>query len=230
VNAPPVRYANLGRDRIAYQVVGDGPVDLVWVPQIGDAIDARWEYPPLVRFLRRLASFTRLIIFDRRGIGASDPLRLEALPRWEEWTDDARAVMDAVGSERAALLGCGESGQAAVLFAATNPQRVQFLVLFRSYARLLIGADYPWGYSAEEAERLVTRVVGAWGLDEGETLAMPDRAADPVFTRWNAKNQRISCSPREAGCGCDKQSTPTCATPWRPSRRPHWSCTAATPL
>jgi pimeloyl-ACP methyl ester carboxylesterase len=105
--------------------------------------------------------------------------------------------MDAVGSERAALLACGESGQTAVLFAATNPERVQFLVLFRSYARLLIGADYPWGFTAEEAERLVTRVVGTWGLDEGEAFAMPD--ADRVFTRWNAKNQRISCSPREVG-------------------------------
>ena len=152
-------------------------------------------------------------MFDRRGIGASDPVSLEVLPKWEEWTDDARAVMDAVGSERAALLGCGESGQTAILFAATNPDRAQFLVLFNSFARALASPDYPWGYSAEEAERLIGGVEAAWGLDQGEVfsgpvlvppkgnwaLSWPDRSADPVFTRWNAKNQRISCSPREVG-------------------------------
>ena len=141
MDVPPVRFAKLGQDRIAYQVVGDGPVDLVWVSELGDALDARWEYPPYVRFLRRLASFTRLIMFDRRGLGASDPVSLEALPKWEAWTDDAMAVMDAVGSERAALLGCNQSGQTAVLFAATRPERAQSLVLFTCTARVLEYAD-----------------------------------------------------------------------------------------
>jgi class 3 adenylate cyclase len=199
VDVPPVRFAKLDGNRVAYQVFGDGPVDLLWVPQIGDALDARWEYGPFVRFLRRLATFSRLIMFDRRGIGASDPPPLEALPRWEEWTDDALAVMDAVGSERAALLGCGESGQTAILFTATHPDRAQALILFTSGARMLASADYPWGVTPEQAEQFVLDIEDAWGLDTSATLGMPDRAADPVFMRWNAKNQRMSCSPREAG-------------------------------
>jgi class 3 adenylate cyclase len=203
VDVPPVRFAKLGRDRIAYQVVGDGPIDLLWVPQIGDALDARWEYHPFVRFLRRLASFTRLILFDRRGIGASDPVSLEALPRWEEWTDDALAVMDAVGSERAAVLGCNESGQTALLFAATRPERAHSLVLFTSYARVLVDSDLHFGMTPDEADRIMSLIEETWGLDAdaalGMALGMPDRADDPAYIRWNAKNQRMSCSPREAG-------------------------------
>ena len=200
MDVPPVRFAKLGQDRIAYQVVGDGPVDLVWVSELGDALDARWEYPPYVRFLRRLASFTRLIMFDRRGLGASDPVSLEALPKWEAWTDDAMAVMDAVGSERAALLGCNQSGQTAVLFAATRPERAQSLVLFTCTARAVASPDYPWGVAPEEAERIVSLVEEAWGLDaELFTAGMPDHMDDPVYLRWMAKNQRMTCSPREAG-------------------------------
>src|SRR6516165_9199129 len=131
---PRTQFAKLGRDRIAYQVLGEGPVDLVWIPGIGDALDIRWEYPPYASLLRRLASFSRLIMLDRRGMGASDPVSLEALPSWEEWADDALAVLDAVGSERAALLGVNDAGPTAILFAAARPERTHSLILFNSGA------------------------------------------------------------------------------------------------
>jgi hypothetical protein len=107
----------LGNDRIAYQVVDDGPVDLLWVSGIGNALDARWEYGPYASFLGRLASFSRLIMMDRRGMGASDPVPLDALPNWEEFVDDALAVLDAASSERTVLLGSNDAGLTAILFA-----------------------------------------------------------------------------------------------------------------
>jgi pimeloyl-ACP methyl ester carboxylesterase len=128
---PPTKFAKLGDDRIAYQVVGDGPLDLLWVPGVGDALDIRWDYAPAASFLWRLASFSRLIMLDRRGMGASDPLPLEALPSWEEFADDALAVLDAVGSERTVLLGPNDAGPTAILFAATRPERTRSLILFQ---------------------------------------------------------------------------------------------------
>src|SRR6516165_7619491 len=138
---PPTRFAKLGNDRIAYQVVGDGPVDLLWVSGIGDALDARWEYGPYASFLRRLASFSRLIMMDRRGMGASDPVPLDALPNWEEFVDDALVVLDAAGSERTVLLGSNDAGLTAILFAATRPERTRSLILFNPAINFLTPED-----------------------------------------------------------------------------------------
>ena len=126
---PETRFAKLGNDRIAYQVVGEGPPDLLWLIGLGEPIDSRWEYPPCASFFRRLASFSRLIMFDRRGIGASDPVSLESLPSWEGWADDAMAVLDAVGSKQAVIVGAGQGGPTAIMFAATRPERTQALIL-----------------------------------------------------------------------------------------------------
>jgi pimeloyl-ACP methyl ester carboxylesterase len=108
---PETRYVSLGDDRIAYQCFGTGPPDLLWMSNIADCIDSRWEFPPFASLLRRLGSFSRVIMFDRRGTGSSDPVPLEALPTWEEWADDALAVLDAIGSERAAVLGTAEGAR-----------------------------------------------------------------------------------------------------------------------
>jgi class 3 adenylate cyclase/pimeloyl-ACP methyl ester carboxylesterase len=196
---PKTQFATLGRDRIAYQVLGEGPVDLVWVPGIGDAIDIRWEYPPYASLLRRLASFSRLIMLDRRGMGASDPVSLEALPSWEEWADDALAVLDAVGSERAALLGGNDAGPTAMMFAATRPERTHSLILFNTGATTVVDADNPSGLTPEELESLDSFMEEKWGTEELGAYSAPELAEDLIYLRWVAKNMRLSCSPREAG-------------------------------
>ena len=124
------RYTRSGNVHIAYQVVGDGPFDLVYVPGWVSHVELAWEEPMLAAFLERLASFSRLIVFDKRGTGLSDRVPDDQLPSHEERMDDIRAVMDAVGCERAAFLGVSEGGGLAVLFAATYPDRVSQLVLY----------------------------------------------------------------------------------------------------
>jgi class 3 adenylate cyclase len=195
---PETRYAKVGRDHIAYQVLGEGALDLIYVPSLGDCIDMRWEWPPYASFLRRLASFSRLIMFDRRGMGASDPVPLDALPSWEEWADDLRAVMDAVDSERAAVFGNNESTAAALLFAATRPERTQALVLFNGSARVTSEADYTGARSTTDLDELTRLVEEAWGTDAVVQVGSLRRAEDPVFTRWLSKMTRMACSPREA--------------------------------
>jgi class 3 adenylate cyclase/pimeloyl-ACP methyl ester carboxylesterase len=193
---PPTRFAKLGDDRIAYQVLGDGPLDLLWVPGIGDALDIRWEYAPYAGFLLRLASFSRLIMLDRRGMGASDPLPLDALPSWEEFADDALAVLDAVGSERTVLLAVNDAGPVAILFAATRPERTHSLILFQPVVVGQPGA--PVNMSEEEMEALLAVLTENWGTEEGAAAGVPDLADDPVLVRFHAKNMRMSCSPRQA--------------------------------
>src|SRR5205823_7163781 len=120
VRVAETEFATSGEDRIAFQVFGDGPRDLVYLSTIGETVDSRWDYPPYVEFLSRLARFARLIQFDRRGIGASDPVQLNA-STWEAWADDVQTVMDAVGSDQATLFGFAEAGPVAMLFAAAHP-------------------------------------------------------------------------------------------------------------
>ncbi len=164
-DAPETRYARLGEDRVAYQVLGDGPLDLLYAPARGDSLDLRFDWPPLGDFLRRLASFSRLIMFDRRGTGASDSISYEGLSLWEQWADDVRAVLDAVGSERAAILGAGDVGPTAALFAATEPERTRALILFTTSARFMAAEDYPCGLPEEVLEEGMKHLVQTWGTD-----------------------------------------------------------------
>jgi pimeloyl-ACP methyl ester carboxylesterase len=194
---PPTRFAALGEERIAYQVVGEGPLDLLWAPGLGDALDVRWEYEPYASFLRRLASFSRLIMLDRRGMGASDPVSLEALPSWEEFADDALAVLDAVGSERTVLLGANDAGPTAVLFAATRPERTHSLILFNSTTGSLTDHGR-WGRTDEEWDEITGFWEENWGTEEAVASGLSDQAPDLVLLRWQAKNMRVSCSPRQA--------------------------------
>jgi pimeloyl-ACP methyl ester carboxylesterase len=124
MEVPETQFTRVGDDRVAYQVFGEGPPDLLLAASM-DAMDLRWDWPPYAHFLRRLASFSRVILFDRRGSAASDPVSQEGASLWEDWADDARAVLDAVGSERAAVWGGFDSGLTVMLFAATEPDRTQ---------------------------------------------------------------------------------------------------------
>ena len=193
---PETRYARLGEDRLAYQVLGEGP-DLVLTMGAFGHVDLMWEDPGVALFLRRLASFSRLIYFDRRGTGASDPLPEKMPPPWEAYADEVTAVMDAVGSRRAALMATtAEAGPMALFFAATRPERTSALVLGNASARYLADDDYPIGFEPEYVEAQISGVEESWGtaarLDEG----IPSRAGDERFRRWMAKVQRSIASPR----------------------------------
>src|SRR4030095_2723919 len=147
---PETRYAKSGDINIAYQVVGNGPRDLILVPGWVSNIEVLWKEPSVARFLGRLASFSRLILFDKRGTGLSDPVM--HLPTLEQRMDDRRAVLDAVGSRRAVLLGYSEGGPMCSLFAATHPAQTEALVMIGTYARRLRSADYPWGPTPEQRD------------------------------------------------------------------------------
>jgi class 3 adenylate cyclase len=161
---PVTRYARSGDVSIAYQVVGEGPFDIVYVPPSVSHVELVWEVPGLAAYLRRLASFARLILFDKRGTGMSD--RVSGAPSLETRMDDVRAVMDAAGSERAALIGVSEGGPMSILFAATYPDRAWALVLEGSLARTRWAPDYPWGYRDEDYERESADEEREWGTVE----------------------------------------------------------------
>jgi class 3 adenylate cyclase len=191
MTSPETCYAKSGDLHIAYQVVGSGPLDLVFVPGFVSNLDLSWEMPEWAYFLSRLAAFSRLILFDKRGIGLSD--RVAGVAHLEERMDDVRAVMDAAGSERAALFGISEGGPMSLLFAATYPQRAQALALYGSYARhpLLTSENY-----LNERIGLIDRV---WGTGEYSLgRFMPSMASDNGVRRAIARFERQSASPQAA--------------------------------
>jgi len=185
---PETRYARSGELHIAYQVVGSGPFDLVFVPGFISHLDNNWEEPRWAAFLDRLASFSRLILFDKRGTGLSD--RVGAIPTLEERMDDVRAVMDAAGSERAALLGISEGGPMSLLFAASHPDRTQALVLCGSYA-LFSEAVLPPNKLAE----FTAQVEQSWGTGATVASFAPSLAGDSAFRNWWARFERLGASP-----------------------------------
>ena len=180
------RYAKSGDVHIAYQVVGEGPVDLVLVQGWVWNVELFWEDPPWSAFCERLASFSRLILFDKRGTGLSDRVSVREMPTLEERMDDVRAVMDAVGSESAFVLGISEGGPMSVLFAASHPDRTRGLVLYGSFPRITRGVDYPWGFAPDQVEPLLELAERTWGEGtfSGRLLApsqLPERL--PFFAR-----------------------------------------------
>lgn len=195
---PETRYARSGSVNIAYQVIGDGPFDLVYVPGWVTNLEYAWENPLVERYYQRLASFSRLILFDKRGTGLSDRVPISALPTLEQRMDDVRAVMDAVGTERAALFGHSEGGNMCVLFAATYPDRTIALVTYGIYVKRIWSPDYPWAPTPEERESWLNRVAKDWGgVVDLDTLA-PSLAHDPEFRRWWSTYLRVSASPAAA--------------------------------
>jgi class 3 adenylate cyclase len=193
---PETTYAWLGRDRIAYQVLGQGPPDLVMTGASLGHLDITWEDPGLALFLRSLASFSRVILFNRRGTGASDPLPPDPLPPWESYAEELTAVLDAVGSQRTAILA--ELDAAAIFFAGTRPERTSALILVHTSAKGVASQDYPIGVPPEVAEALLTQFDQLWGTEAMAAMLVPSRAEDARFRRWFAKAQRTSLNPRAA--------------------------------
>jgi class 3 adenylate cyclase len=198
VESPETKYAKAGDAHVAYQVVGEGPPDLVLVSTWFSHVEARWDFAGFAHYLRRLASFSRLISFDKRGIGLSDPVPLDRLPLLEEWMDDVRTVMDAAGSRRAVLMGANEGAMMAALFAATYPDRIRSLVLANATARPAWAPDNPFGVSPEAVDTLVDMVDQSWG--EGSTMAAvnPSIAGDERAVRAWGRFLRLAASPAVA--------------------------------
>lgn len=193
---PEVEYARSGDASIAYQVVGDGRPDLVLVPGFVSHLDLAWEEPFLARFLRGLAAFTRLVWFDKQGTGLSDPGSRE--PSLEEGVDDLRAVMDAVGSERAALFGVAVGAAHCLLFASRYPDRVSALVLFAGHARLLRAADYPHGWSEEHYASVLAGLDEGWARGDVVEAMNPSLVGDERFRSWFQRYCRAGASPAMA--------------------------------
>jgi class 3 adenylate cyclase len=203
---PETRFAWLGEDRVAFQVFGDGEIDLLYVSASGDPIDLRWNWPPYAHFLRRLASFARVITFDPRGLGSSDRPSGAPLPSWEQWVDDARAVLDTTESARAVLFGIGNHGPIATLFAASHSTRTRGLILANalvSTPRLADASDAtasPLRWDPRMRDRATTQefITQAWGTPAIVDVANPDAARDRAFVRWCLRSYQLGYSPRDA--------------------------------
>lgn len=193
---PATRYARAGDVTVAYQVLGEGPIDLVWVPGWITHLEYGWEQPRAAQFLRGLAEFSRLILFDKRGTGLSD--RQQGYPTLDDRMDDVRAVMDAVKSERAVLFGGSEGGNMSMLFAATHPERTTALVLYGTFAKRTWSPDYPWAPTSEERQRWYDLLERGWGgTTDLDTLA-PSLAHDESFSEWWSTYLRLGASPGAA--------------------------------
>ncbi len=190
---PETRYAKSGDVNIAYQVVGEGPIDLVWVPGFVSHLEVGWEEPSYRRFFERLASFSRVIIFDKRGTGLSDRVSVREIPTLEERMDDIRAVVDRVGSKRAALFGISEGASLAALFAASYPERTTALIINGSFV------GFP---GVKPSEEQIHELLNAWEQNWGQgtdlALMASRRAGDERFRQWWARFQRMAASPGAA--------------------------------
>ncbi len=195
---PQTKYAKSGDVHIAYQVLGDGAIDIVLVHGWVSNIEENWEEPAMARFLRRLASFSRLVVFDKRGTGLSDRVDEKALPTLEQRMDDVRAVMDAVGLEKAAIFGTSEGGPLSMLFAATYPQRTSALVVFGGYAKWLWSPDNSWAPTREAHQHALDAYEQHWGTPIGLRTLAPSTAKDERFRNAFAQYMRRSASPTAA--------------------------------
>jgi class 3 adenylate cyclase len=192
-----IKYAiNAEGQSVAYQICGDGPLDLVLVPDWVGNLEVMWEEPTIAAFVERMARFARVICFDKRGTGLSDPVPLGAIPTWEEWMYDVATVMNAASSRQAAIFGHGDGATMAMLFAATHPHRATALILADAYARRLRAADYPCGVPEEVASRLIEAILRAWGTGEAARGgAAPSLAGNETFIAWRGRFERLAMSP-----------------------------------
>ena len=186
--SPEIRYAKSDDIYIAYQVLGRGPLDMVFVPGFISHLEHYWEAPPIVRFAQRLASFSRLILLDKRGTGLSD--RVAGVATLEQRMDDVRAVMDTVGSERAVVFGISEGGPMSALFAATYPNRTSALIMYGAFPKF----NY-WVPTPEALDQLLTMIGQAWGTGVTLPLFAPNLTEDEPFKHWWARFERLGASP-----------------------------------
>jgi pimeloyl-ACP methyl ester carboxylesterase/DNA-binding CsgD family transcriptional regulator len=193
---PDTRYARSGPVSVAYQVVGEGAVDLVLVPGFVSHVEVMWEEPRFARFLTRLSSFARLVVFDKRGTGMSDPVANP--PSIDERMEDIGAVMDAVGSDRAAIFGISEGGTLSLLFAEAHPERTRAVVLYGSWARRLAGPDYPYGPTSEQLEEVINGMERAWATGEWWDGGQANAFDDERHRAWWARYLRMAASPAMA--------------------------------
>ena len=198
VDAPETHYVTVGNADVAYQVLGDGETDLLYCYGLGSHLEMFWEVPESAEYLRRLASFSRLIFFDRRGTGASDGIDRNAIPTWEEWTEDMLAVLESVGSQRAAILATLDSGPIAIMFAAMHPERVSSLVLVNTSARYPFAEDYPIGLPPEAVEGMVAFLRETWGSIDMARMTNPSLPPDSDLVTQLARVIRCSATPRTA--------------------------------
>lgn len=181
---------------MAYQLVGDGPIDLLFAIGIrGGNVDVLWEHPPIERYFRRLASFSRVILCNTRGTGPSDPIPVGTSPTFEEEASDFRWVLDAVGSDRAAVSALEGGGWGALLFAAAFPERTLSLALVNCFATMRRHDDYPWGFPAQTLESFNAAFVDQWGSGENLRVIAPELAGDERFRDWYGKLERLSLNP-----------------------------------
>jgi len=193
---PQTKYAKSENISIAYQVVGNGPLDLIFVMGWVSNIECMWDEPSFNHFLSRLAAFSRLILFDKRGTGLSD--KVLELPTLEQRMDDVRAVMDAVNSKKAALLGVSEGGPMSALFAATYPERTEALIMYGSYAKRIWDPDYPWAPTPEKRQMFYTAIKDGWGGPVDLEILAPGKVQNDHFKQWWATYLRRSASPADA--------------------------------
>ena len=187
------RYAKSGDLHIAYAVEGDGPIDLVWIPPWVSQVEYLWAEPSLERVMARMTQFARVITFDRRGSGLSDPLF--GAPTLEDQMDDVLAVMDAAGSDSAAICGTLEGGPMAALFAATHPDRTDALIMYATFARATWAPDYDWAWPAEERDWHMEESVRRWGEGLIAASVAPSQSGDPAFMEWAGRLERLAASP-----------------------------------
>lgn len=203
MDPPETRYVAVGEADVAYQVVGDGPLDLLYCFGLGSHIEVAWEVPRNVEFLTRLAAFSRLVFFDRRGTGASDGVSVKTMPTWEEWTEDIAAVLHAASSKQTAILATLEAGPIAILYAAMHPETVSGLILLNTSARYLEADDYSVGLPSEAVDAVVSLVASAWGTPDLARLIAPSLADDAEHMRLVSKLERSSATPRGAAAQYD---------------------------
>jgi class 3 adenylate cyclase len=194
---PPTQYVRGPEGHVAYQVFGRGPRDIVFVPDHPNNIEIMWEDPGVSRFLERLGTVGRVICFDKRGTGISDPVPLGSIPTIERWMDDITTVIDAVGCKRIVVFGHGDGGPIAMLFAATYPERTDALVLGDTFARMREAPDYPDGLSDAAAARRAAQLYEFWGREDRPRALRNGTVDDLSFARWRARFERLSLSPGE---------------------------------
>jgi class 3 adenylate cyclase len=202
VAQPETRYAHSDAGYVAYQVFGEGLLSTLFITSWAQNLDVMWDEPGLARYLGRLASFSQVVCFDKRGSGVSDPVPWNMLPSLEEWMDDARMVLDAAGVEQTAVIGDVEGGPMAMLFAATYPERVSALVLINTFARWQRDTDYQIGMPEQTLRKLTDAYEEHWGVDADILdLTAPKAARDPRFRDWYTRYQRLAMSPGSAAAG-----------------------------
>lgn len=192
----PIRYARAGNVHVAYQIVGNGPMDIVFVPEFWHSIDGQWEEPSFARFLTRLSSFSRLICYDKRGTGRSDPIHVGDGTRMEEWVEDLVAIADAIGSKRQVLLTSGAGAMVGIAFATRYPERIAQLIIYNGFARFVRGEGYPWGFRMPDP--ILKDMDAHWGEGILLDLLAPSQTDDPRFEEWWARYQTLGARPSSA--------------------------------